>query len=169
MENSKKGSRAIIFALVCSVITSIMGSLYLGLDTMMLLMNLGISAFVVGKFSMAMMFTQGWKVFNRKTILGMPMLLFLFYLIVGGLLISLFTVNNQIDSSFDSAQRNIFGFVISASVGVISTFIAWYSGINAWMAQGSEYDARAEFTKKGFSKQLIEEKIGQLREYGLLS
>lgn len=165
---AKKGSNLMIRACVATILISFMSSWYLSLDEMMWAINMFVGLFVVGKMGMSMMFTQGWKVFKSKTILGMPRLLFGMYVILAILLVALITTSIQMPSEFESAERNILGFAISAIGGLISTFIAWYLGINMWMATGSEYDARLQFEKKGLSNQEIESAIVELTTKGII-
>jgi len=175
MEKSKKGFRAMSTAATFAIIVSIIGSLILRVDTANTVVDVLLGLFVYAKFSMAMMYTQGWKVFNNKStskpikaILGMPRLLFVFYIIIGTLLASLFVTSIHFGPDLASSEKNILGFVISASAGLIGTLYMWYAGVNEWMAGGSEYDARMQFKGKGDSDAVIEEKVTELRNLGII-
>ncbi|USN94882.1 MAG: hypothetical protein H6791_00430 [Candidatus Nomurabacteria bacterium] len=168
MEKSKKGSRAMSTAAIFAIIISVVGSLILRVNTENMVMDVLLGLFVFGKFAMTMMFTQGWKVFNHKTILGMPRLLFVFYIIVGTLLVSIFVTSRQFGPDLASSAKNILGFVISASAGLIGTLYMWYAGVNEWMAGGSEYDARMQFKSKGDSDEVTEEKVIKLKNLGVI-
>lgn len=168
MEKSKKGSRAMSTAAIFAIIVSVLGSLILRVNTVNLIMDVLVGLFLFGKFAMTMMCNTGWKVFNRKTILGMPRLLFVFYIIVGTLLISIFVTSRQFGPDLASSAKNIFGFAISASAGLIGTLYMWYAGVNEWMAGGSEYDARVQFKSKGDSDEIIEKKIIKLKNLGVI-
>lgn len=164
---SSNGSRAmyttIILLVICSLVFSAVvdanGSFYYVVMPIM-------ACFFFGKFALTMMFCQGWKIFNRKMVLGLPVVLFIFYTVVIALLICM-TVLNQGMSDFPEAQKNINVFIFNASIGVLGSLIAWFAGIKNWMAGGSEYDARMEFKNKGNSEQEIEEKIVKLKNLGL--
>jgi len=168
MEKSRKGIRAIIvtiaLAIVCSVIASVKLDAVVGPVG-----NIMIVLFIYAKFTMAMMFTQGWKVFNRKAILGMPRILFAFYLILTTLLVLMFVTSKQLGPDFASSARNILGLIITASAALLGTFCMWYMGVDEWMAAGSEYDARVQFKKKGDSDEVIEEKVIELKNLGIIS
>ncbi len=165
--SDKRGMRAQYTSVLVIILISISGSLVLNVDRGMMIANVLIGLFVWGKMTLAMMFTQGWKVFNRKTVLGIPRLLFTFYVILGTILV-LMALTNMNMAEFPSAQINIYSFLITASGALISTLVAWYCGINDWMAKGSEYDARVQFLAKGYSQDVVEEKISQLKEHDLI-
>lgn len=166
--SSSKGSRTLAISAILIVIVAIIGSLVLKTGNEMMCWNIGISMFVYAKLVMVMMFSQGWKALGRKTTAGMPRLMFAFYVILGSLVALLF-INNINMTEFPSAQIKIYSVGIAMSASLIGTFIAWYCGVNEWMAKGSEYDARVEFQAKGYSKETIEEKIDKLKQYEIIA
>ena len=168
MEKSKKGTRAMIICAILMIVVSLASSLILKVGLAMLVVNIFFGMFAYTKLSMGMMFTQGWKVFNHKTIAGMPHVLFIFYIIIGTILVSLFVTSQQMGPDFASAEKNILSLVISLSAGVLGTLFAWYCGVNSWMAGGSEYDARIELRDKGYSSEVIEEKITKLKNLNVI-
>ncbi len=168
MQTVKKGTRAEIISALLVLVISIVGAISLKVDTSMIVITPLLGLLFFGKFIMAMMFSQGWKIFNRKTVAGMPRPIFVFYVIIITILCCMIITNNEMGPGFDSSQRNVLSFIIAASAGVIASLFAWYCGINEWMASGSEYDARILFRDKGDSPEIIEEKIEKLKKLNLI-
>jgi hypothetical protein len=165
---SQNGSRAMYTTMILLVICSLVFSAVVNANGTFYYIVMPIMAcFFFGKFALAMMFCQGWKIFNRKMVLGLPVGLFIFYIIVIALLTSMAVVNQGM-SDFPGAQKNLNVFIFNASIGVLGSLIAWFAGIKNWMAGGSEYDARMEFKNKGNSEQEIEGKIAELKNFGLI-
>ena len=172
MTNSEKGTRAMIISAICASTIALVASRNIfPVDTGMIAINVITCLFAYFKMVGGMMFLQGWKVFNRKAVLGMPLFLFIYYIVLGSLLFGLLVTSFEISRSSDfdtSTYLNLITLTISLSVGVIGSLVAWYCGIDHWMAGGSEYDARVEYAQKGYSQDLIKLKITQLREAGII-
>lgn len=168
LQTRPKGFNLLVAASIVSIIGALVTSLYLKLDVMMIIIVCCITLFVLTKFAMAMMYTQGWKTFQRRAILGMPVVLFVLYCIVTILIVTLLLINTQQPLKYASSEANILAIGSSALLALLSTFIAWYAGINQWMATGSEYEARMEFKHKGFSDEEIEQRIVTLRNQKIL-
>lgn len=166
----KKGIHAIIVTAIIAISCSVIASIYLKSDMIGPVGSTMIVLFIYAKFTLAMFYTQGWKVFSRKTILGMPRILFVFYIILGILLVSMYITSRQlVDQGFsDSSAKNILGLIIPASAALIGTFCMWYAGFGEWMGTGSEYDARTQFKAKGYSDELIEQKVVELKNLGII-
>ena len=165
---SSKGSRVIYATMILLVACSLIFSAIIRANGLFYYVVMPVMAcFFFGKFVMAMMFCQGWKVFNRKMILGLPVTLLVFYSIIFILLSGMVFANQGVD--FSDTQKNINVFTFNAFMGVSGSLIAWFIGIKNWMAGGSEYDARIEFKRKKYSPEILEEKIIALREAGLIS
>ncbi len=174
MTNSKKGTRAMIILAICaSIIAFVISRNVFRVETGIIAINIGACLFAYFKMVGGMLFTQGWKVFNREIILGMPLVLFIYYIVLGIILWKLFMITSEMvhstDTDFTISSLNILTLTISLSVGVLGSFVAWYCGIDDWMAGGSEYDARVELKSKRYSEEAIETKIAELRRIGILS
>ncbi len=169
MERSKKGIRAIIVTAIFAIICSIIGVTFIKPDFIGPIGSTMIVSFIYAKIIMAMVFTQGWKVFNRKTILGMPVILFTFYILLGAILFSLYVTTKYAGPDLANSVKNILSLVITASSALIGTFCAWHIGVREWMAAGSEYDARMQFKNKGYTDPVIEQKITELKNLNIIS
>jgi hypothetical protein len=169
MDKSKKASRLMLGTGIVATLLSVVGSIYLKVDLIVLAMCAVAGLLVFGKFALCQMFSQGWKLFQRKTILGMPVVLFIFYVVVFALLAMIEMTIRYSGEAFDATARNIQSFVGSAGINLIGTIVMWYAGVNDWMANGSEYDARMEFQKKGYSSSETEKRILLLRDQGAFS
>jgi hypothetical protein len=156
----------IAFATV--IILSALTPLLFGVDKAIIGWDIGIAVFAFAKIAMAMMFTQGWKVFGRKAIFGMPRLLFIIYVILGTLLFAMFMTTREFNADFHSSQMNFFSLIVSMTISVGATFIMWYAGVGEWMGVGSEYEARVQFKNKGYSEQEIESSVKLLRANGVI-
>lgn len=150
----------VVASLSFSAIMKADGSFYYILMPLMAL-------FFFGKLVIGMMFCQGWRVFNRRMVMGLPIGLFVFYVIIASLLICMTVVNIQMDY-YPDAQKNIYIFLFNAYAGVSGSLVAWFMGIKEWMASGSEYDARMEFKSKGYTQEVIEQNISALKKIGLI-
>ena len=165
---SQNGSRVMYTTMILLVVCSLVFSAVVNANGAFYYVVMPVMAcFFFGKFALAMMFCQGWKLFNRKMVLGLPTGLLLYYIIIAVILISML-IANQGMSDFPADQKNLNVFIFNASIGVLGSLIAWFADIKNWMAGGSEYDARIELKSKGNSEQEIEEKIIKLKNYGLI-
>lgn len=170
MTASQKGTRATIGSAFFATLVALMVSLYLKVEIDMLVANMIITLFAFFSLVSGMMYTQGWKVFNHKTVVGIPTILFVFYIVLGLIVGMLFVAGSLLSDDFSpSSQLNVFSVATAMGSGVFGSMIAWYTGINKWMALGSEYDARMQFKSKGYSPEIIEEKINALKEKQLIS
>ena len=166
MDSSKAGVRAQTVSAIMVVAMSVIGSIICRVDIDLIFLSAILSLFFWGKFIMAMMYCQGWKVFNWKTIGGMPRNLFIFYVVIATILgLMGYTILN---GDLGADQKNLVSFLITAVVGVTGSYIAWFAGINKWMADGSKYDAIMEFKDKGYSKDVINQKITKLENAGVI-
>ena len=166
MNSSKAGLRALSVSAIMVFATSVIGSIVCKVGIDLILLNGFLSFFFWGKFILGMMYCQGWKVFNWKAVAGMPRPLFIFYVIVATILVSMGYAITKADLGAD--QKNLVSFLITAGAGVTGSYIAWYAGINRWMAHGSKYDAIMEFKAKGYSKDVIDHKVTQLENAGVI-
>lgn len=168
MDSSKSGSGVRAQTVSASIVfaMSVISSLLLRVDTFLVIVNSILGLFFWGKFIMAMMYCQGWKVFNWKTTGGMPRNLFIFYVVVATILgLMGYTI---LTGDLGADQKNLVSFLITATTGMTGSYIAWFTGINKWMADGSKYDAIMEFKNNGDSKDVINQKIAKLENTGVV-
>ncbi len=165
---SKKGTRAMTIAFIMVIILSAVIPLFFGADKGIIGWDIGLAIFAFAKITLGIMYTQGWKVFKHKAVLGMPRLLFIIYVVLGTLLFAMFMTTREFGSDLHSSQTNFFSLILSLSISVSATIIMWYAGVGEWMGIGSEYDARVQFQKKGYSQEEIENSVKMLRLNGII-
>lgn len=165
MKEETRGIRAIIVTAVLAAAYSAFALQSLDSDAVGPLGGIMIVLFIYAKFGLAMFFTMGWKVFNRKTFFGMPRLLFVFYTAFAIILISGYVMSERLVARgfSESSARNMLAFLIPASAGILGTFCMWYMGFGEWMGKGNEYDSRVKFKSRGDSDETIEQKIAELK------
>ena len=157
---TKRGTRAFLISGVCVTAIVFVGTLVIGInDAMIFFANIMIALSVFGTLALVMTGFQGWKTFGRRTIYGLPRLLFVFYAIVFSLAGMLFIFSIQMDP-----QKNVMSLSLAFMTGLIGSLFAWYFGVNEWVASRREDDARLEFKKRGYTPEKIEWRIKRLKE-----
>lgn len=131
-KNQKKGENSLTIAAIISfVLTLLILFLVLKLNTFIALFCGVFNSFFFGKIYFMMTRHQGWKTFQKKAFLGMPVSLLVYYSAIIALFTMLFFLNQN---GPQDQTRNIFlGFVVAGGIAIITTFIMWYAGVAKWM------------------------------------
>lgn len=167
-----KALQLIAIAFILTIVLSLIVSLFLNLDMMMIAINVLCAAFAFGKLYLGMTWgLQGWKIRKTLTILGIPLGLFIVYcilsILLGTLLFIVIQNINKIGEPNDFIH-NILGLSISIMIALIATIILWYTILGEWIGYLTEYEARYQLKEKGYSKVDSDEKVKILKERGII-
>lgn len=161
---------AVIAFLVVTIIASILASiLHRGQDIMYyyILMPIMASA-TFYMFYLTMSWCQGWKIFHYKMILGMPVRLFMNYLmvIIFLSLAAYYSKDYRVNDQEDVLRFKLLLF--NLCIGTITSVMAWFPAVKNSTAKADEYRLRVELKHKGWTQEKIEEEIKKFKDLDLI-
>lgn len=143
-------------------------SIHYQMDGFGIAFSLAVGWFVYGKLVLAMSFTQGYGVKGMRTIIGMPVGLAMFVILIGTIVTLLLMTAYQPTTLSAATIANIRTIGWSAAVGVGTAVFSWYSyGRQAYFHE-SEYNIRAECRDNGDSPDVTEATVARHRANGVI-
>lgn len=158
-----------ILVLMCIGISLLTSWALKGQDVMYYYVLMPIMACVVfTTFYLTMGLCQGWRALHFKMILGMPVRLFLNYLMVVIIISFAAYLGNNSYTEFPEDIIRFKLFLFNLCLGTIASLIAWFPVVKNSTAKADEYKIRVELKRKGWTQEKIEEEIKKFKDLDLV-
>jgi len=155
---------AIPGSIVLSALISLAVAIFYGVDLFVIAICVTGSWFAYGKLALSFSFLRGHGVgrFKGLQVFGIPLLLVIFMLGIGGLIITLLKVGYTMTSFHPSTMANILAFGWSMMTGYVVAILHWVLYAHEAYARYSEYDMRVAVKRStpALIDQIVENTVG---------
>ncbi len=158
--------KKVIFGLTAIVASAIGLQYQFDTDWVITAMSIAAGFFLFGKVAWAYSFLQGYGVGLKK---GAVITVTVIMVIIGALIGSITYSGYQIIKDMPSAGANTMQLSLTMASAYIVVILYWIFYARKAYFYGSEYEARCELKyQKGYPDDIVEEKISELRELGII-